>query len=89
MVTPRQDHGAEGFQGETVEGLHCDAIRTVIGAAGALNWSAAGLLASPITGPAGNHEYLLWLQDAAHGEGAWAAAVTAETVRQVVQQTLG
>jgi 23S rRNA (cytidine1920-2'-O)/16S rRNA (cytidine1409-2'-O)-methyltransferase len=68
---------------------HQDAINGVIEAAAGLGLVPSGLVASPITGPAGNHEYLLWLQDAAHGEGAWAAAVTAETVRQVVQQTLG
>jgi 23S rRNA (cytidine1920-2'-O)/16S rRNA (cytidine1409-2'-O)-methyltransferase len=40
---------------------HADAITAVIAAALALDWQAAGLLASPLTGPAGNHEYLLWL----------------------------
>jgi 23S rRNA (cytidine1920-2'-O)/16S rRNA (cytidine1409-2'-O)-methyltransferase len=33
----------------------------VISAAAALGWPASAVLASPITGPAGNHEYLLWL----------------------------
>ena len=41
---------------------HEDAIGGVIGAAAGLGLSAAGLVASPITGPAGNHEYLLWLK---------------------------
>ncbi|MCP9942891.1 TlyA family RNA methyltransferase [Cyanobium sp. ATX 6E8] len=41
---------------------HCDAIAGVIAAAGALGLKACGLVASPITGPAGNHEYLLWLR---------------------------
>ena len=41
---------------------HCDAIAGVIAAAGALGLEACGLVASPITGPAGNHEYLLWLR---------------------------
>jgi 23S rRNA (cytidine1920-2'-O)/16S rRNA (cytidine1409-2'-O)-methyltransferase len=36
----------------------------VIEAAKAQHWKAAGLVASPITGPAGNHEYLVWLVDA-------------------------
>lgn len=48
---------------------HRDAIRSVIVAAGREDWRPSGLLASPITGPAGNHEYLLWLVP-----GAWAAA---------------
>ena len=42
---------------------HVDAIEQVIHAAGALNWSPQGIVASPITGPAGNHEYLLWLAE--------------------------
>jgi 23S rRNA (cytidine1920-2'-O)/16S rRNA (cytidine1409-2'-O)-methyltransferase len=33
----------------------------VITAAAALDWFAQGIVASPITGPAGNHEYVLWL----------------------------
>ena len=62
---------------------HVDAIHGVMEAAQLLGLKAMGLVASPITGPAGNHEYLLWLQDDARP-----AAVTAETVRQVVGQTL-
>ena len=42
---------------------HRDAIETVICAAAALSWNPQGLVASPITGPAGNHEYLLWLSE--------------------------
>lgn len=40
---------------------HADAIEGVLAATTEMHWPAAGLLASPITGPAGNHEYLLWL----------------------------
>ena len=40
---------------------HADAIATVIKAAREVDWHPAGLVASPLTGPAGNHEYLLWL----------------------------
>jgi 23S rRNA (cytidine1920-2'-O)/16S rRNA (cytidine1409-2'-O)-methyltransferase len=40
---------------------HADAIASVIAAARELAWQPAGLVASPLTGPAGNHEYLLWL----------------------------
>ncbi|MCX5955356.1 MAG: TlyA family RNA methyltransferase [Cyanobacteria bacterium] len=42
-------------------GAHVDAIAGVISAAAELAWRPAGLVGSPITGPAGNHEYLLWL----------------------------
>jgi 23S rRNA (cytidine1920-2'-O)/16S rRNA (cytidine1409-2'-O)-methyltransferase len=71
---------------------HVDAINGVIEAAASLGFEASGLVASPLTGPAGNHEYLLWLQDAvAHenDEGARSTQLSGETVRQVVGQTLG
>lgn len=42
---------------------HRDAIETVMAAAASLGWNPQGLVASPITGPAGNHEYLLWLSE--------------------------
>ena len=46
---------------------HRDAIELVIEAASPLGWHPQGIVASPITGPAGNHEYVLWLAEA---EGA-------------------
>ncbi|MEB3165102.1 MAG: TlyA family RNA methyltransferase [Cyanobacteriota bacterium] len=46
---------------------HRDAIAGVIGAAAALGWQPRGLVGSPITGPAGNHEYLLWLTEPGAG----------------------
>ena len=42
---------------------HRDAIETVIAAAASLGWNPQGIVASPITGPAGNHEYVLWLSE--------------------------
>lgn len=74
---------------------HCDAIAGVVAAAQALGLRAAGLVASPITGPAGNHEYLLWLQAAgdagmaAEGDGSSeASAVSAGVIRDRVAATL-
>ena len=46
---------------------HRDAIELVMAAAAELGWYPQGIVASPITGPAGNHEYVLWLAEA---EGA-------------------
>ena len=57
---------------------HEDAIGGVIGAAAGLGLKAAGLVASPITGPAGNHEYLLWLKPG----GLAAAPINEEPVAQ-------
>lgn len=66
---------------------HRDAILTVIAAAGTLGWAPAGLVASPITGPAGNHEYLLWLRESdAVAEGT---RLTEAEVSAIVQRTMG
>jgi len=59
---------------------HRDAIDAVIAAAAESGWQAQGLVASPITGPAGNHEYVLWL-----GEGEAADLPDLDTL---VAQTL-
>ena len=40
---------------------HIEAIESVINAAEQMQWNIQGLLASPLVGPAGNHEYLAWM----------------------------
>ena len=42
---------------------HRDAIKTVMASAAELGWHLQGIVASPLTGPAGNHEYVLWLAE--------------------------
>ena len=59
---------------------HRDAIELVIEAASPLGWYPQGIVASPITGPAGNHEYVLWLAEA---EGALLS-----DLEQLVEATL-
>jgi 23S rRNA (cytidine1920-2'-O)/16S rRNA (cytidine1409-2'-O)-methyltransferase len=70
---------------------HGDAIAGVIEAAGQLALEPAGLIASPITGPAGNHEYLLWLrsqnQGPAGAEGG-AGGLDAAAIERLVAATL-
>lgn len=56
---------------------HADAIWGVITAAQGLGWQYRGLTWSPITGPAGNVEYLLWLRE---GEGE---RIDLSTVREL------
>ena len=67
---------------------HADAIAAVISAAAPLAWRPAGLLASPITGPAGNHEYLLWLVPEGRSDGAAAQLQQRATIEQLVARTL-
>ncbi|MEB3306570.1 MAG: TlyA family RNA methyltransferase [Cyanobacteriota bacterium] len=68
---------------------HLDAIWGVSRAAENLGLRAVGLLASPITGPAGNHEYLLWLQDAAEERSIPGDALDLNSINAVVAQALG
>ena len=62
---------------------HVDAITDVIEAAQPLGWKPSGLVASPLTGPAGNHEYLLWLTSYIDHE------VDTPMIEKVVSATLG
>ena len=62
---------------------HIDAITDVIEAAQPLGWKPSGLVASPLTGPAGNHEYLLWLTSYIDHE------VDSPMIEKVVSATLG
>ena len=45
------------------EKYHIDAIKSVINCAINNNWVINGLIASPLVGPAGNHEYLIWMSN--------------------------
>ena len=42
---------------------HLFALKSVIDSMIALDWHINGLIASPLVGPAGNHEYLIWISD--------------------------
>ena len=66
LIKPQFEVGRERVgKGGVVrdKAAHRDAIESVLDAAATLKWRAQGITASPITGPAGNHEYLLWLAD--------------------------
>jgi len=93
LVKPQFEVGRERVgKGGVVRdpAAHRDAIIKVVKAAAPLNWCPAGLVASPITGPAGNHEYLLWLRqpEAPFGPDPDEARVLVERVEALVQQTL-
>ncbi len=47
--------------------LHAEAIQGVINEAEKYGWYPKGLIASPLKGPAGNQEYLLWMGDEING----------------------
>ncbi|MFB2772502.1 TlyA family RNA methyltransferase [Pelatocladus sp. BLCC-F211] len=59
---------------------HADAIAQVLQAAIELGWNYKGLTWSPVTGPAGNIEYLLWL-----GMDSEIAPPNLETIQQITK----
>jgi 23S rRNA (cytidine1920-2'-O)/16S rRNA (cytidine1409-2'-O)-methyltransferase len=90
LVKPQFEVGKERVgKGGVVRdpAAHQDAITGVITAATAQGWRACGVVASPITGPAGNHEYLLWLRS---GDWPKAAEIApdAEAIQRLVADTL-
>jgi 23S rRNA (cytidine1920-2'-O)/16S rRNA (cytidine1409-2'-O)-methyltransferase len=65
MVKPQFEVGRErlGPGGVVRDPVHrADAVRAVAAAAAELGWGAAGVVASPLPGPAGNVEFFLWLR---------------------------
>ncbi len=64
LVKPQFEVGRErvGKGGVVKEAkFHLEALNTVIDFARLQNWMIKGVTASPLKGPAGNHEYLLWI----------------------------
>jgi len=65
MVKPQFEVGRERLgAGGVVRDLghRADAVATVAAAAAELGWGTAGVVASPLPGPAGNVEFFLWLR---------------------------
>jgi 23S rRNA (cytidine1920-2'-O)/16S rRNA (cytidine1409-2'-O)-methyltransferase len=65
MVKPQFEVGRERIgAGGVVRDLghRADAVLTVARAAAELGWGTAGVVASPLPGPAGNVEFFLWLR---------------------------
>ncbi|EIV96448.1 TlyA family RNA methyltransferase [Frankia sp. QA3] len=64
LVKPQFEVGRERLGAGGVvrdPALHAEAVRDVAAAAGGLGLGVRGVTASPLPGPAGNVEYLLWL----------------------------
>jgi len=74
MVKPQFEVGRDRLGAGGVvrdPALRADAVLTVARAAADLGWGTAGVVASPLPGPAGNVEFFLWLrQDAPPPEPA-------------------
>ena len=82
MVKPQFEVGRErlGAGGVVRDPEHrVQAVLEVARAAGSLGWGAAGVVASPLPGPAGNVEFFLWLR-------ADAGPIEEDAVRRAVQE---
>ncbi|MCP9816209.1 TlyA family RNA methyltransferase [Synechococcus sp. GreenBA-s] len=91
LVKPQFEVGRERVgKGGVVRdpAAHADAIAGVMAAAAGEGWRACGLVASPITGPAGNHEYLLWLRRGDWPEETSVTAPDGPGIRRLVEATL-
>ena len=63
---------------------HIDAIESVINAAKELQWYIKDLIASPLVGPAGNHEYLAWMSKT----GMTNQTIDSKFIEKLVKETL-
>ena len=63
---------------------HIEAIESVINAAKQLQWNIQGLIASPLVGPAGNHEYLAWMTKT----GMSNPIINSKFIENLVKETL-
>ena len=83
LVKPQFEVGKEKVgKGGVVRNpqFHIDALKSIIKFSLEESWKPKGLIPSPITGPSGNHEYLLWL--AKEGDSEFLS------VEKIVQNTL-
>lgn len=86
LIKPQFEAGREqvGKHGVVREPkIHVEVIEKVLGYAAASGFVPHGLSFSPIRGPEGNIEYLIWLRTAEESVGA--PAVTPESARAVVR----
>jgi len=63
---------------------HTEAIESVINTAEELQWNIKGLIASPLVGPAGNHEYLAWMSKT----GIPNPIINSKFIEDLVKETL-
>jgi len=64
--------------------FHTEAIKSVIETAKSFQWNIKNLIASPLVGPAGNHEYLAWMCLKTESN----PRINSEYIQNLVQETL-
>ncbi len=63
---------------------HIEAIKSVIDKAEQFQWNIQGIVASPLVGPAGNHEYLAWMSKI----GISSSLIDSNFIENLVKETL-
>ena len=63
---------------------HIEAIESVFNVAEEMEWNIKNLIASPIVGPAGNHEYLAWMSNS----GISNPKINSKFIETLVKETL-
>jgi len=64
--------------------FHTEAIESVIDTARSSQWNIKNLIASPLVGPAGNHEYLAWMSFKSESN----PTINSEYIQNLVNKTL-
>lgn len=77
LVKPQFEVGRQGVREGIVtdSGLRLDAVERVLWAAHDAGLGTAGVIASPIAGTHGNHEFLAWFREGAPDPSAWRDAL--------------
>ena len=63
---------------------HIEAIESVINAAKGFQWNIKAIIASPLIGPAGNHEYLAWMSKTGMSD----PLINRKFIEELVKETL-
>ena len=87
LIKPQFEVGKEKISkgGVVKEGIyHIEAIESIINFANSKNFEINGLIASPLVGPAGNHEYLIWMSNKKIVE----FLINRKTIEELVSQTI-
>ena len=82
-VYKRQDKVSKGGVVRNPK-FHTEAIESVIYAAKNFQWNIKNLIASPLVGPAGNHEYLAWMTLGSQSN----KSIDTEYIQNLVKETL-
>ena len=92
LIKPQFEAGREHVdKGGVVRdsGVHVNVIRTLVQFVEGMGMSVSGITFSPIRGPAGNVEYLLWINEDGGGAASCAVGITERVVEEAHREFEG